>query len=108
MFMRRAASAVSTLALGAGLLLATTTSATAGPAQADAVTCGGLKELVGSGGHHGASITCLGSGSFALAIDCYQSNTGYQYRHYGNRVSAPGTSTAWCDLGATIEGYGVV
>ncbi|MFE6022361.1 hypothetical protein ACFQ6O_38430 [Streptomyces sp. NPDC056441] len=72
------------------------------------MTCGGLKEMVGSGGHHGASITCLGSGSFTLAIDCYKGSTNYWYRHYGNRVSAPGKSTAWCDLGATIQAYAII
>ncbi|MER6499965.1 hypothetical protein ABT218_11360 [Streptomyces sp. NPDC001455] len=63
---------------------------------------------MGTGGHHGASILCLGSGSFTLAIDCLKTSTGYWYRHYGNRATAPGTSTAWCDLGATIEGYAIL
>ncbi|MGW2177707.1 hypothetical protein ACWCXX_06325 [Streptomyces sp. NPDC001732] len=43
-----------------------------------------------------------------MKIYCVRTDNGYGYWHYGNRVVAPGISTAWCDLYAEIKAYGVV
>ncbi|MGW1353667.1 hypothetical protein ACWCQE_31000 [Streptomyces sp. NPDC002409] len=105
MLVRRAAAALSTLALGAGLMLGASTPATAGPVPAPAgadASCATPKMFFGSGGHHGASISCTGT-TFQIAILCYKSSADYWYTHYGNVAGSGGTSTAWCDLYAEIK-----
>lgn len=96
--LQRAAAATGSLALAAsGLVLA------AAPASATttALSCNAPSYFPGSGGHAGASIRCVGS-AFTGRIVCYKPGYG-NYTHYGNRVESGGTSTTWCDLGATIQ-----
>ncbi|MEU6933337.1 hypothetical protein [Streptomyces sp. NPDC046385] len=96
---------VAALALAAGGLLATAPAATASASAPAALNCS-ARLITGSGGHRGADITCSGS-SFTGVIDCKRNDTGYVYRHFGNRVPSGGTSTVWCDLNATvIQAYG--
>lgn len=93
----RFAAVAASVALAGGGLLGMAPHASAAPA---ALSCSTPSYLVGSGGHHGASIRCTGS-SFTGYIDCYKANYG-TYRHFGNRVSSGGTSTTWCDLNAKV------
>ncbi|MEV0783178.1 hypothetical protein AB0I52_09370 [Streptomyces sp. NPDC050423] len=98
---RVAAVAASFALAGAGLL------GMASPAAASAagLSCSTPKLLVGSAGHHGASISCTG-GAFTEFIDCYKPGYG-TYRHFGNRAVSGGTSTTWCDTGADVTAVGV-
>ncbi|MBD0710877.1 hypothetical protein BU197_21625 [Streptomyces sp. CBMA291] len=86
-------------------MLTTTSPASASAAAPSALNCS-AQLITGSGGHRGANITCTGS-SFTGVIDCRRTDNGYTYRHFGNRVPSGGTSTVWCDLGATVvQAYG--
>ncbi|MFJ6465770.1 hypothetical protein ACIQM0_32885 [Streptomyces sp. NPDC091387] len=98
---RVAAVAASFALAGAGLL------GVASPAAASAagLSCGTPRLLVGSAGHHGASISCTG-GAFTEFIDCNKPGYG-TYRHFGNRAVSGGTSTTWCDIGADVTTVGV-
>ncbi|KDN81140.1 hypothetical protein KCH_72340 [Kitasatospora cheerisanensis KCTC 2395] len=69
--------------------------------RAASLSCGNRQYFTGSGGHAGASIRCTG-GAFVAKATCYKPNYG-TYVHYGNRVETGGTSTVWCDLGATVS-----
>ncbi|MEU0234439.1 MULTISPECIES: hypothetical protein [unclassified Streptomyces] len=98
----RIGAVAASFALASGGLLGLTSQAVASPL---ALSCGSPKYLVGSGGHHGASISCTGS-AFTEFIDCYKSGYG-TYRHFGNRAVSGGTSTTWCDVNATVTHVGV-
>lgn len=101
----RVSGIVAALVLAAGGLLTTAPAATAAASAPTALNCSS-RLVTGSGGHRGAAITCSGS-SFTGVIDCRRTDTGYVYRHFGNRVPSGGTSTVWCDLNATvIQAYG--
>ncbi|MGW7413440.1 hypothetical protein [Streptomyces sp. NPDC054863] len=93
----RVAALAASVALAGGGMLGMASQAAA---STTALSCGGPSYLTGSGGHKGASIRCSGS-SFTGVIDCYKPGYG-TYRHFGNRASSGGTSTTWCDLGATV------
>ncbi|MEU7160359.1 hypothetical protein [Streptomyces chrestomyceticus] len=97
----RAAAVTASLVLAGGGLLGMAAPASAAPS---ALSCSTPSYLVGSGGHHGASIRCTGS-SFTGYIDCYKAGYG-TYRHFGNRAAAGGTSTTWCDLNAKVVAAG--
>ncbi|MFD8597990.1 hypothetical protein ACFV1L_23580 [Kitasatospora sp. NPDC059646] len=75
--------------------------ASSSSAGAAALSCGNKQYFTGSGGHAGASIRCTG-GPFVAKAACYKPGYG-TYTHYGNRVETGGTSTVWCDLGATVS-----
>ncbi|MCS0637023.1 hypothetical protein NX801_15400 [Streptomyces sp. LP05-1] len=95
------AAGLSTLALVLGGMTGSATAAGRGQA---ALACDSPQYLVGSGGHHGASIRCTG-GAFTEFIECDKS--GYIYTHFGNRALSGGTSTTWCDLNAVVRRVGV-
>ncbi|GHA89723.1 hypothetical protein [Streptomyces termitum] len=102
---QRALRAVLALGLAAGGTLAAVAPAAASASAPVPLDCS-ARLITGSGGHRGASITCTGS-SFTGVADCRRTDNGYTYRHFGNRVPSGGTSTVWCDLGATVIGaYG--
>ncbi|MFE4392981.1 hypothetical protein [Streptomyces sp. CB02056] len=97
--LQRAAAVTGSLALAAsGLVLAAAVPASA---TTTGLSCNAPSYFTGSGGHAGASIRCVGS-AFTGRIVCYKPGYG-NYTHYGNRVESGGTSTTWCDLGATIQ-----
>lgn len=102
---QRIATTGACLVLAAGSALASAPLASASSGSADALSCS-ARGIQGSGGHYGSAITCYG-GSFTGVIDCRRFDTGYVYRHFGNRVPSGGTSTVWCDLNAgVINAYG--
>ncbi|MBO0918541.1 hypothetical protein [Streptomyces laculatispora] len=98
----RVAAVAASLALAGGGLLGLASPAAA---SASGLSCGNPKPLVGSAGHHGASISCTG-GAFTEFIDCFKPGYG-TYRHFGNRAVSGGTSTTWCDIGADVTTVGV-
>ncbi|MER7848480.1 hypothetical protein ABTZ03_31600 [Kitasatospora sp. NPDC096077] len=98
MMKRLAAFAVATAMAGAGFVGISSTSASA---TTTALSCSNKQFFTGSGGHAGASIRCTG-GPFVANVTCFKPSYG-RYHHYGNRVESGGTSTVWCDLGATAE-----
>ncbi|MCZ0983528.1 hypothetical protein O1L60_42760 [Streptomyces diastatochromogenes] len=87
--------------MAASLALASWGMAGIGTASAASLSCGNVQYFTGSGGHAGASVRCVGS-AFTGKIVCYKPGYG-NYTHYGNRAESGGTSTTWCDLGATIQ-----
>ncbi|GAA2815362.1 hypothetical protein [Streptomyces showdoensis] len=97
---QRVAGAVAALVLGAGGLLTAAPPAAAAPSSETALSCS-AQLITGSAGHKGANIRCTG-GSFTGVIDCQRTDTGYTYRHFGNRAGSGGTSTVWCDLTARV------
>ncbi|MEU2409048.1 hypothetical protein ABZ609_32750 [Streptomyces rubiginosohelvolus] len=98
----RIGAVAASFALAGGGLLGLASQAVASPS---ALSCGSPSYMVGNGGFHGASIRCTGS-AFTEFIDCYKPGYG-TYRHFGNRAVSGGTSTTWCDLGATVTHVGV-
>ncbi|MFF3174436.1 hypothetical protein ACFVQ0_17665 [Streptomyces sp. NPDC057900] len=98
----RVAAVAASLVLAGGGLLGLAPAAAAAPAG---LSCSTPKLLTGSGGHHGASVSCTG-GAFTEFIDCYKAGYG-TYRHFGNRAVSGGTSTTWCDIGADVTKVGV-
>lgn len=75
-------------------------SASAAESSALALTCSN-PQYFATAQNAGASIRCTG-GAFVAKLVCYKPSYG-NYIHYGNRVESGGTSTVWCDTGATAQ-----
>jgi len=92
---------ITAMTLAAGVLAAAGLIGVSSPdAGAASLSCGNKQYFTGSAGHAGGSLRCTG-GAFVAVATCYKPSYG-NYTHYGNRVETGGTSTVWCDLGATI------
>ncbi|GAB3443060.1 hypothetical protein [Actinophytocola sediminis] len=94
----RVATVVGALAIALGGIITSTSVASA---SAEQFHCDPFEYLVGSQGHHGAAISCHGA-PFTGVIDCRIVESGYIYRHFGNRAGDGQVSTTWCGLGAEV------
>ncbi|MDX8143601.1 hypothetical protein SK854_15855 [Lentzea sp. BCCO 10_0061] len=62
--------------------------------------------VTGGEGHRGAKVRCNGLGYFTGFVECKRTDSGFVYRHFGDRVPDGGVSTVWCALNAVVIGSG--
>ncbi|MEW1635268.1 hypothetical protein AB0469_14430 [Streptomyces sp. NPDC093801] len=104
---KRLAGSAAALALAAAGLAAAPATASAAPVPR-AAGCYG-NDLLGSGGHRGMAIWCLGGTySYYGRILCQKTDgTYFNYWHYGPAVGPGLTSTVWCDREAKVIDWGI-